>query len=243
MEQGLYTAAAGAKAMEERLAAISANVANVNTNGYKKDGVVFEQYLRQLDTSSLAEGEYRRIPTDVVARQAFIDISQGPIVQTGNSLDLALREEGFFALQTPDGVRYTRNGSFMRSSEGLLTSATGHPVLGQGGQIDLGQGEVIVGRDGTITVNGQNVDTLQLFNIPQAELVRAGDGLYASSGAATPLEASQVEQGVLEGSNTQAVPEMLNLISTQRSYESLQKVMRTYADIDNLSIRSVGAVA
>ncbi|OPZ60466.1 MAG: Flagellar basal-body rod protein FlgF [Deltaproteobacteria bacterium ADurb.Bin510] len=243
MEQGLYTAAAGAKAMEERLAAISANVANISTNGYKKDGVVFEQYLRQLDTGNLAEGEYRRIPTDVVARQAFIDTSQGPIVQTGNPLDLALREDGFFALQTPDGVRYTRNGSFMRSNEGILTSATGYPVLGQGGQINLGQGEVIVGRDGTISVDGQNVDTLQIFAIQPNELVRAGDGLYASAGTATPLAANQVEQGVLEGSNAQAVPEMLNLISTQRSYESLQKVMRSYADINSLSIRNIGAMA
>lgn len=240
MEQGLYTAAAGAKAMEERLAAASANVANVSTNGYKRDGVVFEEYLRQLDTSKLAEGEYRRIASDVVAQQAYIDLNQGPMIQTGNPLDVAIRDQGFFAIQTADGVRYTRNGSFMRSGEGLLVTASGNPVLGQGGQINLGQGEVIIGRDGTIQVNRQTVDILQTFEISQDQLVRAGDGLYNTSGAAAAQNPPQLEQGVLEGSNAQAIPEMLNLIATQRSYESLQKVMRSYADINNLSIRNVG---
>ena len=243
MEQGLYTAAAGAKAMEERLAAVSNNIANVSTNGFKKDGVTFEEYLRKLDTSKLAEGEYRRIPTDVVARQAYIDTTPGPLIQTGNPLDVAIPEEGYFAVQTPDGVRYTRNGAFVRSSEGALVTAQGYPVLGQGGQISLGQGEVIINSDGTIQVNHQTVDTLQVYEIPREQLVRAGDGLYNSSGAATAQTNVRVEQGALEGSNAQAIPEMLNLIATQRSYESLQKVMRSYSDINNLSIRSVGAVA
>jgi len=243
MEQGLYTAAAGAKAMEERLAAISNNIANVSTNGFKKDGVTFEEYLRKLDTSKLAEGEYRRIPADVVAKQAYIDTTPGALIQTGNPLDVAIPEEGFFAVQTPEGVRYTRNGAFVRSSEGALVTAQGYPVLGQGGQITLGQGEVIITANGTIQVNRQTVDTLQVYDIPREQLVRAGDGLYNSTGTATAQTNVRVEHGALEGSNAQAIPEMLTLIATQRSYESLQKVMRSYSDINNLSIRGVGAVA
>ncbi|MCU0576715.1 MAG: flagellar hook-basal body complex protein, partial [Desulfobacterota bacterium] len=120
MDQGMYTAAAGAIAMEERLNVISNNVANINTIGFKKDQVSFKQFSKVLDTSMLAQGQYKIIPIDVIALNPSIDVTPGTPMETGNPLDVAINGEGFFVINTVGGPRYTRAGSFQLNTDNML---------------------------------------------------------------------------------------------------------------------------
>ncbi len=245
MDQGIYTAAAGAKTMEERLAVISNNIANSNTTGFKKDAIAFEQYMRELDTEGLFPGQYSAVPVDVISQQYYIDTTQGGYQETGNPLDMALMGDGFFVVNTADGPRYTRSGAFQLSAEGLLTTAQGYTVQGEGGEIALAGGHVTVDDAGNVLLDGAVIDRLQVVDIQGADLERAGQGLFKVRDGAAPaaVETPQVKQGALESSNVEPVSEMVNLINTQRTYESFQKVIKSYSDTYSLSIRNVGMVA
>lgn len=244
MDQGIYTAAAGAMAMELKLHVIANNLANTSTIGFKKDEVNFERYLKQLDTSALATGEYQRISEDVIAKEYYIDTTQGAIRQTGNPLDVALSGDGYFVVSTEQGPRYTRAGAFQRSQEGLLTDQEGNAVQGDGGDIAIGNGTVIIARDGSVSVEGALVGTLQVVDIPPDQLQKKGQNLFAVADgyAPTATENPKVQQGAVESSNVDSIKGMLGLIETQRAYEAFQKMMKTANDTYGQSIRNVGSV-
>ncbi len=245
MDQGIYTAAAGAIAMEERLSMIANNLANVNTTGFKKDAVVFEDFRKNLNTSKLSPGQYRATPVDVVIGRQYIDSMQGGFRDTGNPLDAAVVGEGFFAVGTPDGIMYTRAGAFSISPEGLLVTPQGYTVQGQGGDITIGNGNVSIDSRGTVMVNGTAVDVLQISSIPEEGLVRQGNSLFSSGEgyAPEPVESPTIQQGYIESSNVDPVMEMIGLVTTQRAYESYQKLIKTFGDISSQSMRNVGTVA
>jgi len=245
MDQGIYTAAAGAIGMEARLNIISNNIANINTIGFKKDDISFEEFERLLDTSTLAQGQYKRIPTDVIAEEGHIDKTQGPVHHTGNPLDLAIIGKGFFVVKTPKGMRYTRAGNFHISLDGLLVDINGNAVQGEGGDIALEQGKVIVSPDGNINENGDSIDKLKIVDIPSKYLVKEGKNLFniRKGGTPAPVDIPSISQGSLEMSNVEAVKEMVGLITTQRAYESFQKVIKTFKDTYSMSIRDIGTLA
>ena len=245
MDQGIYTAAAGARAMEENLALVSHNLANAGTSGFKKDALAFEQYIRLLDTTPLASGQYQWVPVDVLAESPFIDTTPGPLRETANPLDLAVTGEGFFVVNTLDGERYTRAGAFQLSMEGVLVNAHGDPVQGEGGDLPLGGGTVSVETDGTVVLDGRVVDVLRVVDIPPEALIRGGDGMFAvqEGFVPAPVEALSVRQGSLELSNVEPIREMVGLITTQRAYEAFQKVIKSFSDTYSLSIRNVGVLA
>ncbi|HOJ14122.1 MAG TPA: flagellar basal-body rod protein FlgF [Deltaproteobacteria bacterium] len=249
MDQGIYTAASGAIAMEERLNVISHNIANVNTVGYKKDHILYREFTKILDTSMLAQGQYRVIPVDVVATRPTVDLTQGVSMKTDNPLDVAINGEGFFVVMTEDGSRYTRAGSFMISEDNNLVTPQGHRVQGKGGDITIdtttGDGQVVIGPDGRISYDGTEVDSLQVVNIPAEALVRAGGNLFAvrDGHVPDPVENPSVSQGYLERANVEPVTEMVELITTQRAYEAYQRMIRSINDAYSNSIRNVGAVS
>lgn len=245
MEQGIYTAASGAIAMEDRLEVISNNLANVNTSGFKKDAIVFEEFSRFLDTASLYPGQYRTTPVDVRVGGYYIDSSPGPYVKTGNPLDVAVMGEGFFVVNTEDGPRYTRSGSFQISSDGVLVNLNGFAVQGEGGDISIGSGEVVIDSHGGLSVDGAVADTLQIVDIPQEALTRDGNGLFSLKDGYSPesVDSPTVSQGSLEASNVDPIKEMVALITVQRAYESFQKVIRTVQDSYTQSIRNIGTIA
>ncbi len=245
MDQGIYTAASGAIAMEERLTVISNNLANANTPGFKKDGVSFEKFSKLLDTKDLYPGQYRNTPADVVVGEYYIDTTQGSYQKTGNPLDIAIVGDGFFVVNTEDGPRYTRAGSFQVSPDGMLATPQGYTVQGEGGDIALAPGQVDVSSKGIVSLNGNVIDSLQLVHIPGESLVREGAGLFdvKEGSAPEPAESPDVCQGSIEASNVDPIKEMVGLINTQRAYESFQKVMKSFTDTYSLSIRNVGTVA
>ncbi len=244
MDQGIYTAAAGAIAMEEKLSVIANNIANVNTAGFKKDALSFKDFEKALDTSMLSPGQHRAVPVSVVVGKQYIDSTQGAFIDTGNPLDVAISGEGFFAVNTPDGVMYTRAGAFSISPEGLLVTPQGYTVQGEGGDITVGNGKVGIDTNGTVMVDGNIVDVLQVRSIPEDGLVRQGNSLFTARQGFTAevVEAPEIRQGHIESSNVTPVTEMVGLITTQRAYESYQKVMRAFNDTYSLSIRNVGTV-
>jgi len=246
MDQGIYTAAAGAIAMEDRLNIISNNIANLNTTGFKKDQMSFEQYMKQLDTTSLYPGQYKTVPIDVLAVSRSIDLSAGAPVKTGNVLDIAVMGDGFFVVNTDKGPRYTRAGSFQLSTENTIITPQGYRVQGNGGDItiDPEKSNIVIDSTGKITQDWDELSTLQIVKIPPEALERQGNNLFSVKEGfmPQPVESVSLVQGSLEKANVEPISEMVEMIATSRAYESFQKVIRAANDAYSYSMHNVGTV-
>lgn len=242
MNSGLYAALSGNLAAMRRLDVISNNLANANTAGFKGDRLQFESVLaanrRQPQTapndSPVFSGE-----------QFFTDYSQGPLRQTGNTLDVALDGDGFFVVNTPQGRAYTRQGNFHLDAGGRLVTSDGYEVLG-GGPITINGGRVDIDAKGAVMVDGTPVGTLDIvdFQKPYA-LQKTGDCLFVPANPQeTPTAATKtmVKQGILEESNVNVVSEMVRMIETSRYFDSCQKVVRSYDDITAKAANDLGRI-
>ena len=160
-------------------------------------------------------------------------------------MDAAIVGDGFFVVNTEDGPRYTRAGSFQISPEGMLSTLQGYTVQGEGGDIALEPGNVEIDSGGTVSQGGNVIDVFQVVNIPGESLMREGNGLFDVKEGFAPetVESLYISQGSIETSNVDPIKEMVGLINTQRAYESFQKVIKSFNDTYALSIRNVGAVA
>jgi flagellar basal-body rod protein FlgF len=247
MDQGMYTAAAGAIAMEERINIISNNIANLNTTGFKKDQMTFEQFQKSLDTSMLYTGQYKTIPIDVIPISSSIDLTPGVPVKTVNPLDVAIMGDGFFVLNTENGPRYTRAGSFQLSTENTIITPQGYAVQGDGGDItiDPTKSTIVIDSQGKITQDNDDLSTLQIVNIPAEALVREGNNLFSVKAGFTPepTETPSVIQGSLETANVEPINEMVEMIAASRAYDIYQKVIRSINDAYTYSMHNVGTVA
>ena len=167
---------------------------------------------------------------------------QGAQMQTGNPFDVAINGSGFFTIQTPDGIRYTRNGAFVRDARGLLMTQDGNLVLGNSGAVALSQGDTKIGPDGSVAVNGNVVDKLRITQFGNVNnLSKQGDSLFADVGAQPSIDTSStVDQGKLEQSNSNVVRSMVDLITAQRWFEANQKVIQTEAQATTQAISTVG---
>jgi flagellar basal-body rod protein FlgG len=209
----------------KRQEVITNNLANAGTAGYKRDRL-FVQQLERAQAGDAKQADWQT--PSVMGVQ--IDFSTGPLDRTGNPLDVALAGDGFFVVEAPEGERFTRNGHFMLSDQGVLVTADGNPVMGDSGEIRLSDGDIAFGADGTITVDGRNVGKLDIVRFADPSiLVRAGSSLFAQSvpGAqAETMENPSVRQGVLERSNVNTIEEMVSMITTFRFYESDQRAVQ-----------------
>lgn len=254
MEMSMYSAVFGALSTEMRLNISANNLANVNTTGFKRDRVSFEDtFARYAHDAHVDPRSDLRQPellprADLIAKPRLaeqkIDFSQGPVSLTGNPLDLAIQGPGFFKVQNGGTSYYTRNGAFHRSADGLLVTDQNYPVLGNGGAIEIPEGKTVsVDPTGQVYVDGalvsqidvvdvQNPDALQKYG---SNLFTAADGAQVQEGALDESR-TQVAQGYLEKPNVQVVGEMVSMIETQRSFEAYQKVMTTTSDLDTKAI-------
>ncbi|MDR3630072.1 MAG: flagellar basal-body rod protein FlgF [Desulfocapsaceae bacterium] len=238
MVSGKYSALSGAVAFEQNLDNISANLANVSTVGYKKSNVSFESLLRGAQQIKQATGiNYTRI------RANYTDFANGPINKTDSPLDVAINGEGFFKVQGQNGVLYTRDGSFTLDAAGTLLSSSGKPVLDDSNSpitIPSTDGNrITITGDGTISVID---DSGNLAQIGRLGIVKVDDPLklqkesdttfsLVAGGQEVPIERPSVVQGGLEISNVNMVKEMADMINTQRTFETYNKVLKTYATI------------
>jgi len=227
MLRGLYVAAEGMAARQKAQDAIANNLANLNTTGFKADRPAFATvYERQLyrvqGTRSQPIGA---LSAGAILRELYTDLQQGALITTGNPLDVAIDGAGFFAVQTPQGIRYTRNGAFQLDAGGVLATRTGDPVLGEGNQpIRVPpNAPVQIGEDGAVLANGARIGRLLIV---QGELTKAPDGDFV--GAAQPVANPRVAAGALEASNVNMVREMVTMIELIRAYETHQKIIHAY---------------
>lgn len=234
--RGIYSAAAGMVSESVRQEVIANNLANADTTGFKRALLV----TRPMMEIALKRVEGRSGPGDPVPIGTFSAgskpdeavpvFTQGALRSTGGVLDLALQGEGFFAVQTPAGVRYTRDGSFRVDVEGYLVTASGYRVLGKDGAIRLGDGEPVIGESGDVTVGGRSVGKLRLAVFEKdTRLEREGQNLFRAPEEAMEREAGgQVRQRYLEMSNVQPVREMVDLIAVMRAYEANQRAIKAH---------------
>ncbi|MBU4118136.1 MAG: flagellar basal-body rod protein FlgF [Proteobacteria bacterium] len=220
---------------EQRLNQVTNNLANVDTPGFKKETVTFDEMLYQVNRTRQRVGKGLR--TNTVHQQGVIQKTDAPF-------DLAISGDGFFKVQTPAGDRYTRAGNFQRNNEGLLITANGYPVLGEGGPITITGKKVDVAQDGTLFVDGTKIDRLASATVDPQALKKEGENLFRlMEGAVEEAPTNfQVMQGHLEKSNVNTVTEMTEMIDLYRAYEGQQKMIRAVDDLDDLAVRKVGSL-
>ncbi|MEA1968656.1 MAG: flagellar hook-basal body complex protein [Thermodesulfobacteriota bacterium] len=213
----------GGLRQERKLEVTSNHLANVDTAGFKKDVVSFDRFFKaELNT----------------------DLTQGDVRRTGNDLDLALADEGFFKIDTPFGVRYSRNGNFTLNNNNVLVNQSGDPVLGQAGPLTVNGEKIEINAKGEVYVDGDMVDTLDVVTFDNLlNLQKQGSGNFLYKGDPADEKAPDnilVEQRALEGSNVKTVDEMVHMIDHNRMYEVFQKMMLTFDEVDGKAINDVG---
>jgi flagellar basal-body rod protein FlgF len=254
--RGLYTGCSGMMAQLARQDVIANNLANVSTPGFKKDVTAVQAFpqmrirrIGDIPTRGMAHPPgpplVGTLGTGAAIAEIATDYSTGNLQKTENSLDLALRSDGYFVVETPEGERYTRNGAFKLNDEGLLTTDQGYPVLGSAGPIQLdGEGELAVDLQGNVMLGTELVDTLRIvrFEDPRS-LVKIGDNLFESGGQEDEdVLNPSVMQGFLETSNVNAVREMVELITVVRAYEANQKIVQAEDQMLDAAVNRVGSL-
>lgn len=225
MISGIHNAIDGALLQKLRFDNITNNLANINTNAFKKDILAFDLTLSMKYVSET-------------------DFSPGPAIHTGNELDVALANRGLFKIQTPQGIRYTGNGSFSLNAEGFLVTQNGDKVLGRNGPIKINGSKVSIGNDGQIVVDNATVDTISVVDFRQPQLLKKeGVSYYMYQGGEEgifPAENVDLQQGYLEKSNVNPTEEMIKMIETFRAYESAQKVIQTIDEMTDKIVNDPG---
>jgi flagellar basal-body rod protein FlgF len=238
MAGGVYTALTGMRARIDQLDRVAADLANVNTAGYKTERV----------TSVAAErpdfGVALQSAVDVVAGQGRLDMRSGTLSPTGRDFDFALEGRGFFVVETPNGERLTRNGQFDRRADGTLVTTDGLPVLGANGPIKVGTGAITVDADGTVRAGSVAAGKLRVVDVPDYDSLRREEhGRFRYVGPATPaaVPAPSVRAGMLEQSNVSVVERMVQLTEVGRSFEALQRGLTVLMnDVDLRAITEFG---
>lgn len=221
MSTGLYSGVAAMRASQARLEAITSNLANVSTPAFKRRSSVTHAFVVGGN-----DGRHQDFAT-----RTRIDFSQGPLERTGNPLDVALLGDGFFAVDGPAGEVYTRAGSFRLDAEGTLLTPEAFPVAWEsgGGRLDPAGETVGIDEAGTVFQGQNEVGRLKIVAFEALDELRPGHAGYYEADAdlrRTPADTT-VHQYALEGANTSAVDELVNLISVQRSFESAANLLRT----------------
>jgi flagellar basal body rod protein FlgG len=252
MNRGLYTVTSGGLAALARLDAVSQNLANVGTAGFKAERLLFQvrPLTRPLDAASpgALDPVLGRTAAQVVQTESIRDFSQGPIRVSGNPLDVAITGDGFFAVTTPRGERYTRQGSFTLDPEGYLVTQAGERVQGDGGDLRVGTGgDVVIGEDGTVVVDGSTDGRLKLVQLGDPpKLVPEGASLFAPlpGTAPVPLDATatHLQPGAIEAANVDAVAGLVELVDVSRAFESYMRALQRLDEITQRSINDVGRV-
>jgi flagellar basal-body rod protein FlgF/flagellar basal-body rod protein FlgG len=234
MDSGFYAACTGLLASTDALDLTAANLANLSTTGYKAQ----LEFYRSLEASM---GNRRLSPLNQAVNDygvlggTALDLKKGELQKTGNDLDLAMEGQGFFVVKTPAGIRYTRNGNFHTDADGHLLTATGDPVMGDEGPVELPSGEITISSDGTISQQGAVVAQMKLVDFKPGTSLEAEGNSYYSAPAGSELSADdpRLSQGMLEGSNMNPVAGAVSLINLQRHAQLLEQALAIFHSVFN----------
>lgn len=248
MIRGWYIGSSGMNAQQTRLDAISNNLANADTTGFKRDIAVSKSFPELLMRRMGDDGVYEtpfgsadvapiigKIGLGVETNELYTDFEQGSFKQTSTHTDMALSGEGFFAVETPSGERYTRNGNFLVGKEGILVTKEGYPVLGEKGYIQVADDRFTVNQDGMVYSENdmQLIDRFKIVRFDNERyLQKMGSSLYKDTDITGPAyiaegkERPVVLQSYVETSNVNVVNEMVSMIEVNRAYEANQKTIQ-----------------
>jgi flagellar basal-body rod protein FlgF len=211
------------------------NLANASTPGFKRDDIAAGPATPPIDLTAAGTR----------AMMQWTDFGQGPVHSTGRTLDVALNGSGFLVVDTPNGPRYSRGGALTITRDGTLTTADGHPVLGDRGPLVIGTGRIDIAPNGEITTDAGPVGTLRVVDFAKPyPLVKEGRGLFAAADASVnpaPATGYEVVGSALEGANVNVVETMVGMIEPLRSYEAAQKAIQSL-DETNHEANDMGKV-
>jgi len=261
----IWVPLSGAIAQQKNVDNIANNLANTNTPGFKKDQLTFKEYLTVLEKaqgSQIAalpnkefspEDFYRTYGAEnaqVQVDATYTDQSQGQLNRTGNPLDLGINGPAHFEVLTPNGLRYTRKGTFSLNSDGLIVNEKGFPILSsnigppQERTIKVNGGSISINPNGEIFVDGNNIGKISLVEFKDQHALRKEGNSFLINNDEQNLKtdgiSSTVQQGFLEGSNVNALEEMTNLIKASRHFESIQQIIKAY---DNMAGKAVNEIS
>lgn len=244
MDNSLLVSLSQQLAAYQSMDVIANNIANVSTPGFRREQATFQEYVAQVPGG---EGETGTRQVSFVQDAGIVrDMSEGPRTTTGNTYDLALRGHGFFAVQTPAGERYTRNGHFGLDANGQIVDDAGHPLLGDGGPLTIttDDGDIHIGADGTISGKNGQLGKLKIASFAnEAGLAKEGANLFSAAGQ-QPATATDfaVSQGMLEGSNVQPVLEISRMVEVMRAYQATATMTQSQEDLMRQAIDKLGQV-
>jgi flagellar basal-body rod protein FlgF len=242
MSSGAYVALSGLQARAEQLNRPAGDLANVNTAGYKAARGTTAAAERPVDAFSNA----LQSAIDVAEGQRSLDLRSGAVTPTGRDLDLAIDGRGFFVVQTPEGIRYTRNGHFTRRADNVLATEQGYAVLGDTGPLTLpaGGGALRIGEGGEILSGDTPIGRPQIVDFPQAVGLSGEDGALFRAAAGSvpmPVTGTNFVAGAVEQSNVSLVERMASLTAVSRSVEALQRgvtIMSADAALANDAVKA-----
>jgi flagellar basal-body rod protein FlgG len=227
MDIGLYIAASGMVAEQARQDQLSNDLANASTPGFKADRTPQHSFGAMLLANTAGGAAVGSVNMGVALGKTFTDMTPGSVQDTGEPLDFAVEGKGFFAVKTAQGVRYTRDGQFTASAQGVLTDSSGNPVLNQAGaSIKASAGASVP------------ASALGVFEVPGA--VKQGENLYA--GAAAGKASGTVRQGALEGSGVDAAKAMVDMITSLRTFQSGQQAIQAIGQTLQQAASQVGSM-
>jgi flagellar basal-body rod protein FlgG len=229
MYKGIYVALSGAVLRSQELDTVANNLANINTIGFKKSSFSSRLYPLLEGTDEKQGAAYPEAKAMAYFGQYHIDQSEGALKNTGNALDIAVKGEGFFAVQRQGQTFYTRNGAFTRDKEGFLVTQDGFNVLDAGGNsVNLGnKGTVNITSDGMVYNDGNNIARIRLAKVENA--IHASDSLFSGKDAGNA--GGEIVQGELEMSNVNPVREMIGIILAQRQFQAAISVIQSLDDL------------
>jgi len=220
--------------LSRQMEIIADNIANLSTPGFKSEMMAV---IPEAD-SKTPKDEAMAVPLGLVR-----DIRAGDLTHTGNTLDLAIKGEGYFVVQTPAGDRYTRNGRFQLDADGQIVNSSGYPLLGDAGgpiTVPTNAGRLTVSRDGTISSRDGTLGTVGIVTFANHQTLERADGsLFTAKQPPEPAEKAEVVQGAVENSNVKAVIQITEMIAVLRSYQQAQRVVDTENDRERKAIQTL----
>jgi flagellar basal-body rod protein FlgF len=260
MLRGIYTSASGMLVGQKRLDVVANNLANANTNGFKRDTTISQSFpellLQRINDRSPDTGAAPQ-PVGPLGLGTFVShtatrMVTGSMQRTDSPLDVAIAGDGFFAVNTAQGIRYTRQGHFMQNGNGTLVTPEGYEVLVDGRPVSATQGELAINSKGEVRAGDQVLGRLTIATSQGlGPLRKEGNGLWTTAGPTDsstlimPAEASgqyELQAGYLEASNVEAVSEMVDMMVIMRSFEANQRAIQVQDETLGKAVNEVGRI-
>lgn len=253
MIRGLYIASTGMNVQTKRMDVISNDLANASTTGYKKDIAVVSSFpevltarIEDIQNHAPNNGNIGTMTFGAKIDGVYTQFVQGSVIKNDNPTNVAIQGDGFFSVQTPNGVKYTRDGNFSINQNGELVTQEGYNVLGEKGIVNFGNAfltsssELQIKGNGEVMIDNQIVDRLGIVAFENNDaLIKVADNLYEGNGARTPFTGS-VLQGFTESSNVNPVTAMVDMITVSRAYEANQKMIQVHDNLLGKAVNELG---